>query len=286
MIVTHARAQRVRASSRLTLVAWYAIIVLVGLFVLFPFYWMVASSLKTASDIFAIPPTWYPTHPTLVSYRDLANDPLFPHYFLNSVIVACSATLLALIVGSLTAFALARFRFRGSGVLSTSLLLTQLLPQVGLLVPLFLIWTKLHLYNTLIALILTYLVFALPVATWLLTSFFDSIPVEIEQQALIDGCSRLQSFYYVLLPLSLAGLAGTAIYVFLAAWSEFVFALTFISSDELRTLPVGLSLFIGQHSAAWGDLMAGATVATIPVLVLFLAIQRFFVAGLTAGAVK
>jgi ABC-type glycerol-3-phosphate transport system permease component len=130
------------------------------------------------------------------------------------------------------------------------------------------------------------LTFALPVATWLLTSFFDSIPVDIEEQAMIDGCNRLQSFWHVLLPLSRGGIGGTAIYVFLAAWSEFVFALTFISSDDRRTLPVGLSLFIGQHATAWSDLMAGATVATVPVLVLFLFIQRFFVAGLTSGAVK
>lgn len=286
MAVTYTRPRRGRTAGWLAGLGSYVFIALVGIFVLFPFYWMVASSLKSTGDIFTIPPTWYPTHPTLAAYGDLANDPLFPRYFLNSVIVACSATLLALIVGSLAAFALARFRFRGSSILSTGLLLTQLLPQVALLVPLFLIWIKLHLYNTPLALILTYLVFALPVATWLLTSFFDSIPVDIEQQALIDGCSRLQSFYHVLLPLTLGGLAGTAIYVFLAAWSEFVFALTFISSDNLRTLPVGLSLFIGQHSSAWSDLMAGATVATVPVLVLFLSIQRFFVAGLTAGAVK
>lgn len=279
------RAHRV-AGRHLRLVLSYALILVVGIFVLFPFYWMVASSLKSTVEIFSIPPTWWPVHPTLGAYSDLANDPLFPRYFLNSVIVACGTTILAIIVGSLAAFALARFRFRGGSTLGVALLLTQLLPQTALLVPLFLIWTRLHLYDTPVALILTYLTFALPVATWLLTSFFDSIPVEIEQQAMIDGCSRLQSFWHVLLPLSLGGIGGTAIYVFLAAWSEFVFALTFISSDDMRTLPVGLSLFIGQHSTAWADLMAGATVATLPVLVLFLFIQRFFVAGLTSGAVK
>jgi ABC-type glycerol-3-phosphate transport system permease component len=264
----------------------YAFIGIVGIFVLFPFYWMVASSLKSSAEIFAIPPTWFPAQPTLSAYADLANDPLFPRYFLNSVIVASGSTLLAIIVGSLAAFALARFRFRGSSTLGIGLLLTQLLPQTALLVPLFLVWTKLHLYDTPVALILTYLTFALPVATWLLTSFFDSIPVDLDQQAMIDGCSRLQSFWHILLPLSRGGLGGTAIYVFLAAWSEFVFALTLVSSDDRRTLPVGLSLYIGQHSTAWGDLMAGATVATIPVLVLFLFVQRFFVAGLTSGAVK
>lgn len=277
---------RQQAGRRTGLVASYSFVLVVGIFVLFPFYWMVTSSLKSTSEIFAIPPTWYPTQPTLSAYSDLANDPLFPRFFVNSVIVACGTTLLALIVGCLAAFALARFRFRGSAALGTGLLLTQLLPQTALLVPLFLIWTRLHLYDTDLALLLTYLTFALPVATWLLTSFFDSIPIDIEQQALIDGCSRLQSFFYVLLPLSRGGLGGTAIYVFLAAWSEFVFALTFISSNNLRTLPVGLSLFVGQHSTAWSDLMAGATVATVPVLVLFLFIQRFFVAGLTTGAVK
>jgi multiple sugar transport system permease protein/raffinose/stachyose/melibiose transport system permease protein len=283
-MVPYAHRGRLRHWS--ALLGSYAFILVVGIFVLFPFYWMINSSLKSTGEIFSIPPTWFPAHPTLGAYNDLANDPLFPRYFLNSVVVASGTTLLALVVGSLAAFALARFRFRGSATLSTGLLLTQLLPQTALLVPLFLIWTRLHLYDTPIALILTYLTFAVPVATWLLTSFFDSIPVEIEQQALIDGCTRLQSFWHVLLPLSRGGLGGTAIYVFLAAWSEFVFALTFLSSDDQRTLPVGLSLYIGQHSTAWGDLMAGATIATIPVLVLFLFIQRFFVAGLTAGAVK
>ena len=280
------RTGRIRLSRWSMNALWYIPIGLAGLFVLFPFYWMVASSLKPADEIFSIPPSWYPHHPTLIGYVDLANDPLFPRYFLNSVVVACATTILAAIVGSLAAFAISRFHFSGGGTLSIGLLLTQLIPQAALLVPLFLTWTALHLYNTYGALILTYLVFALPVATWLMTSFFDSIPVDIEQQALVDGCSRLQTFYRILLPLSLSGLAGTAIYVFLAAWSEYLFALTFLSSDNLRTLPVGLSLFIGQHSTAWSDLMAGATVATIPVLVLFLAIQRFFVAGLTGGAVK
>jgi ABC-type glycerol-3-phosphate transport system permease component len=264
----------------------YLFVLAVGIFVLFPFYWMVATSLKSVNEIFAIPPTWLPQSPSLSAYADLANDPAFPRYFLNSVIVACSTTALAIIVGSLAAFAISRFRFRGSAAISIGLLLTQLLPQAALLVPLYLIWTSLSLYNTYGSLILTYLVFTLPVATWLMTSIFDSIPVELEEQALVDGCSYLQSFTRILLPLSLSGLAGTAIYVFLAAWSEFLFALTFISSDTLRTLPVGLSLYIGQHSTAWSDLMAAASVATIPVLVLFLLVQRLFVTGLTAGAVK
>jgi len=280
------RARYTGRSHRSTQAILYIPVAFVGIFVLFPFYWMVASSLKSANEIFGIPPSWYPQHPTFTAYADLANDPSFPHYFLNSVIVACTTTALATVVGSVAAFAISRFNFRGNRSLSLGLLLTQLIPGAALLVPLFLIWVALHLYNTYAALILTYLVFALPVATWLMTSVFDSIPVDIEQQALVDGCSRLQSFYRILLPLSLSGLAGTAIYVFLAAWSEYLFALTFLSSDNLRTLPVGLSLFIGQHSTAWSDLMAGATVTTIPVLILFLVIQRFFVAGLTGGAVK
>jgi ABC-type glycerol-3-phosphate transport system permease component len=253
--------------------------------VLFPFYWLLASALKTNEELFHIPPVWVPAEPTLDNFVRLSTG-AFPTWFRNSLIVAVATTLIGLVLAALAAYSFSRFPFPGSRALSTMFLFIQLFPVAVIVIPLFILWTGLQLTNTYWSLVITYLVFGLPVSTWLLIGFFNSVPVELEEAAMIDGCSRLGALIRVTLPLSLPGLAATAIYVFLLSWNEFFFALTFMNSTEMRTIPVGLASFFAEHSVDWGGLMAGSVLASLPVIVLFGVLSRYFVQGLTSGAVK
>jgi multiple sugar transport system permease protein/raffinose/stachyose/melibiose transport system permease protein len=261
-----------------TLVAFTAV-------VLFPFYWLLASSVKTQDQLLRIPPLWVPTAPTLDNFNRLLQSS-FPAWFQNSVVVASTTTVVALTFAALAAYSFSRFTFTGSHVLSTMFLFVQLFPVAVLVIPLFILWTNLKLTDTYWSLIVTYLVFGLPISTWLLIGFFNAVPVELEEAAMIDGSSRLGALWRITLPLAVPGLAATAIYIFLLAWNEFFFALTFMNSREMRTIPVGLSSFFGEHSVDWGLVMAGSVVASLPVIVLFGLLSRYFVQGLTSGAVK
>jgi ABC-type glycerol-3-phosphate transport system permease component len=253
--------------------------------VLFPVYWLLASAMKSELELFSIPPAWWPAAPTLDHFARLFGG-AFPTWFRNSAIVASATTGIALVVAALAAYSFSRFRFRGSRPLSTLFLLIQLFPVAVIVIPLFILWTNLKLTNTYWSLVITYLVFSLPIATWLLIGFFNAVPVELEEAAMIDGNSRLGALWRVTLPLSLPGLAATAIYVFLGAWNEYFFALTFISRQEMRTIPVGLTSFFAENSVDWGGLMAASVLASLPVVILFGLLSRYFVQGLTSGAVK
>ncbi|MGI9146567.1 MAG: carbohydrate ABC transporter permease [Chloroflexota bacterium] len=253
--------------------------------ILFPFYWLLASSVKTPDQLLRAPPLWVPTAPTLDNFDRLMRGS-FPAWFQNSVVVASATTVVALTFAALAAYSFSRFPFPGSQALSTIFLFVQLFPVAVVVIPLFILWTNLKLTNTYWSLIITYLVFGLPIATWLLIGFFNSVPVELEEAAMIDGSSRLGALWRITLPLAVPGLAATAIYVFLLAWNEFFFALTFMNSTAMRTIPVGLTSFFGEHSVDWGLVMAGSVVASVPVVVLFGLLSRYFVQGLTSGAVK
>ncbi len=262
-----------------------AALVAVTVVVLFPFYWLLASSLKTQDQLLRAPPEWLPLAPTLNNFERLLEGP-FPSWFENSLIVASCTTGIALTFAALAAYSFSRFPFPGNRALSTLFLFVQLFPVAVVIIPLFTLWTDLKLTDTYWSLIITYLVFGLPISTWLLIGFFNAVPIELEEAAMIDGASRLGALWRVTLPLALPGLAATAIYVFLLAWNEFFFALTFISSTEMRTIPVGLTSFFGEHSVDWGLVMAGSVVASLPVVLLFGLLSRYFVQGLTSGAVK
>lgn len=253
--------------------------------VIFPFYWLLASSVKTQDQLFQIPPLWVPTAPTLDNFDRLWHGS-FPIWFQNSTIVASATTVLGLTLAALAAYSFSRFPFPGSRTLSTMFLFVQLFPVAVIIIPLFILWTNLKLTNSYWSLIITYLVFGLPISTWLLIGFFNAVPVELEEAAMIDGSSRLGALWRITLRLSLPGLAATAIYVYLLAWNEFLFALTFMNSIEMRTIPVGLQSFFAEHSVDWGLVMAGSVVASLPVVVLFGLLSRYFVQGLTSGAVK
>ncbi|HZQ99117.1 MAG TPA: carbohydrate ABC transporter permease [Chloroflexota bacterium] len=273
------------ATRRLAGLLFYAVLALFTAVVLFPFYWLLASSVKTQDQLFTIPPLWVPTAPTLGNFVRLFQGQ-FPTWFQNSLVVAVATTVIGLTLAALAAYAFSRFPFRGSRTLSTLFLFIQLFPVAVVIIPLFMLWTSLTLTNTYWSLIVTYLVFGLPISTWLLIGFFNAVPVELEEAAMIDGSSRLGALWRVTLPLSLPGLAATAIYVFLLAWNEFFFALTFMNSTEMRTIPVGIESFFAEHSVDWGLVMAGSVVASVPVVVLFGLLSRYFIQGLTSGAVK
>lgn len=253
--------------------------------ILFPFYWLLASSVKTQDQLLRAPPLWIPTAPTLDNFDRLMHGS-FPAWFQNSVVVASATTVVALTFAALAAYSFSRFPFPGSHALSTMFLFVQLFPVAVVVIPLFILWTNLKLTDTYWSLIITYLVFGLPIATWLLIGFFNAVPVELEEAAMIDGSSRLGALWRITLPLAVPGLAATAIYIFLLAWNEFFFALTFMNSTAMRTIPVGLTSFFGEHSVDWGLVMAGSVVASLPVVILFGLLSRYFVQGLTSGAVK
>lgn len=267
-------------------IAFWAAIVLILTFVLFPAYWMVSSSLKPTGEIFSAPPSYVPTDITFSHYKKVLSRSYFPRYFLNSLIVALSTVSLALVVSISAAYSFARYRFKAAGALSASFLLSQMFPVAVILIPLYILMSKLNLYDTYLSLILAYLVFALPLSVWLLMGIFKTIPQELEESAMLDGCSRLQALARITLPLSASGIAAVAIYLFMLAWNEFMLALTLTSSQEMRTFPVGLVTFFEQYGLQFDLLFAAGTLGSLPVIVLFFFIQKYFVKGLIAGAVK
>ena len=265
-------------------VAGAVLVVLVGL-TAFPFYWGIVASLTPEAALFREPSLW-PTHLILDHYRALFDERDFWIPIRNSIVVAGTTTLLCLAVGSLAAYALARLEFRGkTGILSLILAVTMF-PQISIVSPLYLLLRALRLIDTYPGLILPYLTFAMPLAVWLLVGFFRQLPFDLEEAALVDGASRWQSFTRVILPVSVPALATTAILTFIYCWNEFLFALSFTLGPERQTVPVAIALFRGQYQVPWGQILAAAVVATVPVAVLVLIAQRRIVQGLTAGAVK
>ena len=253
--------------------------------VAFPFYWALVASVTPEARLFEEQSLW-PEEPRLDHYRALWNERAFWVPIRNSLIVAGSTTLFCISIGSLAAWALARLRFRGKGAILGGLLAVSLFPQISLVSPLFLLLRWLRLIDTYPGLILPYLTFAMPLAVWLLTSFFRQLPPDLEEAAAVDGATPWQTFTRVLLPLAAPGLATTAILTFIYCWNEFLFALSFTLGPERQTVPVAIALFRGQYQVPWGQILAAAVIATAPVALLVLAFQRRIVQGLTAGAVK
>src|SRR4029453_1654172 len=251
----------------------------------FPFYWAVVSSLTPESRLFQAP-TLLPSQLVLDHYRALFDQRDFWIPIRNSLVVAGSTTLLCVTLGSLCAYGIARLGFRGKAPILGFILAVTMFPQIAIISPLYLLLRELGLINTYPGLILPYLTFAMPLTVWLLVGFFRQLPVELEAAARVDGAGRLRAFWEVTLPLSLPGIATTAIVTLVYCWNEFLFALSFTLGPERQTVPVAIALFRGQYQVPWGQILAAAVVATIPVALLVLAFQRRIVQGLTAGAVK
>jgi multiple sugar transport system permease protein len=252
----------------------------------FPFFWTFLSSCKPGSQLFQINPPFWPQPFTWENYRAIFWERSFYLNIINSLVVAGATTFICVILGSLAAYGLARFRFRGKTAVLGFILVVSLFPPVALVSPLFLLFEQAGLINTYLALILPYLTFSLPLTVWLLTAFFRQIPFELEEAARLDGAGPLRTLWEVTLPLAAPGIFTTAILTFIYCWNEFLFALAFTTNDASRTIPVAIVMFSGYHTVPWGQILAAVTAVTLPVAVLVLVLQRRIISGLTAGAVK
>jgi multiple sugar transport system permease protein len=261
------------------------------IFTVMPMVWMVLTSLKTQFAAMQYPPQWWPAEPTLQNYVKLL-DPSnsvghdFLLYFWNSLYVSVATTILGVSVAIPAAYAFSRFRFPGRTFLFFSVLLRNMFPAVVFLVPLFLLMRWLGLVNTHGSLVLTYLTFGLPLSIWLLKGFYDNIPIQLEQAARIDGATRFQAFFLIVMPLSSPGIIATSIFAFIGAWNEYIYAATFLNNKDRLTLPVGIQRFFTEFATDWPGLMAATFLMSVPVVVLFLVLQKYFVRALTEGAVK
>lgn len=251
----------------------------------FPLYWAVIASFTPESRLFASP-TIVPRSLVLDHYRALFGGRDFWTPVRNSLIVAGATTVVSVLLGAVCAYALARLRFRGKAPTLAFVLAVSMFPQISIVSPLYLLLRELGLLNTYAGLVLPYLTFAMPLAIWLLVGFFRQLPPELEEAGMMDGAGRLRILWEIVLPLSGPGLATTAILTFLYSWNEFLFALSFTLGPERYTVPVAIALFRGQYQVPWGQILAGAVVATLPVAVIVFVAQRRIIAGLTSGAVK
>ena len=252
---------------------------------LFPIYWMSVASLMPESRLFESP-SLVPAGITFEHYRALFDERDFLVPLRNSLLVSGLTTLVAVPVAALCAYALARLRMRGKGVLLAFVLAVSMFPQISIVPPLYLILRELRLLNTYPGLVFPYLTFSMPLAVWLLTGFFRHLPRELEEAAMLDGATRLRALRDVVLPLAAPGIASAAILTFLYCWNEFLFALSFTLGPERYTVPVAITLFRGRYQVPWGEVLAATVLATVPVVLLVLACQRRIVAGLTIGATK
>jgi ABC-type glycerol-3-phosphate transport system permease component len=251
-----------------------------------PFLWMASTSLKPPGEVFAEPPTVLPNAPTLENFRRLFTGTNFLVYFRNSVVVSGLAVLLTLTVGSAGAYSLTRYRYPGREQIGILILCTYMFAPIMIVIPFFILVKRAGIENTHLALVLAFTSFCLPFTLWLLRAFFETIPVELEEAALVDGANRLRAVVYVVLPLALPGLVATGIFTFILAWNDYIFTRILISSDELKTLPVGVQDLFHSALIDWGLIMAAGVLITMPALAFFVAVQRHLVAGWGSGGLK
>ncbi len=280
--VAGTRRQARRLVGRWLFWVWVALIVVWSLG---PFLWLAITSFKLDRELATIPPL-LPSRPTFDHYVSLFSGRPFWRYIVNSAVVATGTTLVCLVLGSLAGYALGRIRFPGRLPLLLGILAVSMFPQISVVAPVYVALQKLNLLNTYWGLVLPYHTFALPLAIWILTSFFQGIPAELEQASQVDGSTRMGALFRIILPLSAPGIFTTAILVFIAAWNEFLFALTYTSSIDHQTIPVGIALLPVMYQVPWGDIAAASMIVTTPLVVLVLVLQRWIVRGLTAGALK
>lgn len=263
------------------------IAILITTIFLFPLYWIIVSSLKTDSEIFQFPPTFFPQTLTLAGYvEQLAGDYSIFKGLKNSFIISLSSCLISMFLAVPAAYGLARFNMRGRKIFILSFLVSQMLPVTLLLTPLFLIFRNLELLNTYLAPILANCTTAIPFVVIILRTYFKELPKELDDAALIDGCSNFKTFYRIMLPISQTGLVTAGVFSFLFAWNDLVYSLTFIGSQMFRPLTAGIYNFITKYGIQWNNIMAFSTLVVIPVILIFIFLQKYIVAGLTAGSVK
>ena len=280
------RKRRIRVGR----VLFWILIAIIVVYLLFPFYWAVRTSLTPESQMYNTPIEYFPSHPTLANYGSAFGDSVFVRALLNSAIVGGAVTLLSLVIGASAAYALARFNFRGRTFTMYLVLSMTMFPQIAILSALYELIRNFHLYDTLWALILTYMLFTLPFTVWVLNSFFRTLPKELEDAGYVDGASPFQTFYRVMLPLAAPGMVTTGLLALIAAWNEFLYAVTFLQTPTHYTVPLAIFTFTNAsgsaYSVPWGSIMAGTVIVTVPLVALVLIFQRRIIAGMTAGAVK
>ena len=272
--------------ARLGHAASYGFLLVLLIVVLFPFYWMTVTALKSEVQMRSLASMFWPDPVVWDNFRHLLAQTDFVAWFKNSVVVAVASTFVATAIGTIGAYSLARLRFLGRAFMSSAVLITYLVPPSILFIPLYAQIRNLGLADSLAGLIAAYPSFTVPFVTWLLMGYFESIPEELEEAAMIDGATRFGAFARVVLPLAAPGVLAAGLYAFTQAWNEFLYALVFITNVKLRTLPVGLSSFITGDVYGWGFLMAGAVLTTLPVIAAYIYLQKYMVEGLTAGSVK
>jgi multiple sugar transport system permease protein len=259
----------------------------VMILLLFPILWMVLTSFKNNLSVYKIPPEWIPKNPSIKNYIDLIKDQLFMGYYLNNFIIGGITTVCTVVVSVLGGYSFSRYKFRGSDGILIAFLSTQMMPVVGIIIALYTTYRSLHLLDTRFGLVLALMSSTVPFCMFLMKGFFDDIPRALEEAAFIDGCGRFRALIKVIVPLSSSGIVAIALYTFLISWDDYLYCLTLISSDKLRTLSTGISLrYLGELSYDWSKVMTVSVMSSVPLLIIFVLLQRYMVQGLTAGAVK
>jgi N,N'-diacetylchitobiose transport system permease protein len=276
-----------RRGRRARQAGWNAVGLAIFVVMVFPVFWMISTAFKSNEQIVSLSPTWFPLHPTLQHFRDAMNKPFFWVDVRNSLIVVCVTVAISIVLAFLAAVALARYGFAGRKLFVVLVIGIQMLPQAGLIIPLYVVLARYHQTNALTGLTITYMTFVLPFCVWTLRGFLLGIPKELEEAAMVDGSTRLGVFIKILLPLMGPGLVATSVFAFITTWNEYIFARVLLNDQSKQTVTVWLSYFLGSsRHTDWGALMAASTLTAIPVVVFFLLVQRRIAFGLTSGAVR
>jgi N,N'-diacetylchitobiose transport system permease protein len=278
---------RRRRGRRARQTGWNIVGIAVFVVMVFPVFWMISTAFKSNDQIVSLTPTWFPLHPTLQHFRDAINKPFFWEDVKNSLIVVTVTVAISIVLAFLAAIALARYRFGGRKLFVVLVIGIQMLPQAGLIIPLYVVLARYHQVNALTGLIVTYMTFVLPFSVWTLRGFLIGIPKELEEAAMVDGSTRVGVFLKILLPLMGPGLVATSVFAFITTWNEYIFARVLLNDQSKQTVTVWLSYFLGSsRHTDWGALMAASSLTAIPVVVFFLLVQRKIAFGLTQGAVR
>ena len=263
----------------------YALVCITIIYSFFPIYWMIVTSFRDDASLYANFSLWPgPFH--LVNYEVLLELTDYPTWFFNSLLVASGTVCITLVLSVLIAYSVTRLRFRGKMAVVGTMLYAYMFPPLLLAIPLFSLFVKLGIDDTRLSLMIAHCTITLPLGVWLLWGFFKQIPMDVEEAAMVDGCSRLKAFVLVVLPLTLPGVLTVAIFSFLLSWTDYTFALIMIGTDSLKTLPAGLDTMVGAYELRWGELMAGSTLIALPLFLMFVFLSRYFIRGLSAGALK
>ena len=252
----------------------------------FPILWMISNSFKGNAEIFTFPPTWISENFSFEAYAKIFQNPEQVRFFLNSYMISAIVVILTLFIGIMASYAFSRFNFPGKSLINTLIVSVQAVPPITLLIPYLSLIVSLKLYNTYGALILTYLVFTLPYCILMVTGYLNTMPKDLDEAVMIDGGSRWTALWKILVPSAVPGLVSVGMYTFMQAWNEYLFALTLTKTNDMRTVPVGINLLMGQHAYEWNQMMAMSVLGSLPILILFLFFQKYFIAGMTAGSVK